>query len=172
MQITGNQFVLFRCQADSDVSCFQGNCNWAQWLLLSRLKGREFDASVANALTISAQNFSSGPGLGVSGGLKSMLSVEGILSPARETMAVATLMYGPLPIQRSLVLGSVNRQDLRPGQCLMEDLQPGLRSFPTLWHTLVAACYGHDAWGFTGSLALKTGICSLVTSFTGTFDLD
>jgi len=72
-------------------------------------------------------------------------------------MAVATLMYGPLPIQKCLVLGSPNRQDLRSWQCLMEDLQPGLESFPTLWHTLVAACYGHDAWGFVGPLVLKTG---------------
>ncbi|KAG0619567.1 hypothetical protein M758_4G148600 [Ceratodon purpureus] len=134
-----------------------GNCNWAQWLLLSRLKGREYDASVANALTISAQNSTSGHELGVSGGLKSMLTADGILSPNRETVAVATLMYGPLPIQKCLVLGSVNRQDLRSWQCFIEDLQPGLQSFPTLWHTLVAACYGHDAWGFVGQLALKSG---------------
>jgi spatacsin len=122
------------------------------------LKGREYDASVANVLTISAQNSTSGHELGVSGGLKAMMAADGILSPSRETMAVTTLIYGPLPIQKCLVLGSVNRQDLRSWQCLMEDLQPGLQSFPTLWHTLVAACYGHDAWGFVGPLALKTGI--------------
>lgn len=161
------------CQADSDVLCVQGNCNWAQWLLLSRLKGREYDASVANALTISAQNSTSVHELGVSGGLKSVLAAEGNSSPNRELMAVATLMYGPLPIQKCLVLGRANRQDLRSWQCLMEDLRPGLESFPSLWHTLGAACYGHDAWGFLGppktgsilSLALQdplTWICAAV----------
>lgn len=49
----------------------------------------------------------------------------------------------------------------------MEDLQPALESFPTLWRTLVAACYGHDAWGFVGPLELKTG-----NILTGSFDVD
>lgn len=135
----------------------QGDCNWAQWLLLSRLKGREYDASVSNALTISTHDSNTLREIGISGGLKSLVAAVESSSPDREIMAVATLMYGPLPIQRSLVLGGANRQDLRPWQCLMEDLQPGLESFSTLWHTLVAACYGHDAWGFVGPYALKTG---------------
>ncbi|XP_024371913.1 uncharacterized protein [Physcomitrium patens] len=133
-----------------------GNCNWAQWLLLSRLKGREYDASVANALTISRKNLVPNHGLGVGGQLKSMME-EGNLLPNREIVAVSTLMYGPLPIQKCLGLGSVNRQELRPWQCFTVDLQPGLQRFPTVWHTLVAACYGHDAWSFVRPLGPKIG---------------
>lgn len=90
-------------------------------------------------------------------GFKAMMAIKGIRVPNREVMAIATLMYGSLPVQKCLVMGSANRQDLRSWQCSMEDLQSGLQSFPTLWHTLVTACYGHDAWSFVGAVRPKSG---------------
>lgn len=72
-------------------------------------------------------------------------SVDDIAEGAGELAALATLMYAPLPIQTCLSSGGVNRHSSASAQCALENLRPSLQHFPTLWRTLVAACFGHDA---------------------------
>lgn len=58
--------------------------------------------------------------------------------------AIATLMYAPVPIQDCLSTGSVDRNRSSSAQCTLENLRPAVQRFPTLWRTLVAACFGQD----------------------------
>lgn len=58
-------------------------------------------------------------------------------------MALATLMYAPIPIEECLSSGSIDRR-CSSAQCTLENLRPALQRFPTLWRTLLAACFGQD----------------------------
>ena len=71
-------------------------------------------------------------------------TVDDIAEGGGELAALATLMYAPTPIQKCLSSGSVNRYSSSSAQCTLENLRPSLQRFPTLWRTLVAACFGHD----------------------------
>lgn len=128
-----------------------GDCQWALWLLFSRIKGREYDASFANARTILAHNFSPGK---LSSGLdvdEFILTVDDMAMVGGETMALCTLMYAPVALEKCLCTGSINRLDGPSWQCTLENLRPGLQRFPTLWRTLVTACFDPDTWYFTTS---------------------
>ncbi|KAL4575265.1 hypothetical protein LXL04_022107 [Taraxacum kok-saghyz] len=118
-----------------------GDCQWAKWLLLSRLKGNEYEASFSNARSIASLNFSPN-NLETSDDI--IHTVDDIAEGAGEMAAIATLIYAPLPIQDCLSTGSVNRNRSSSAQCTLENLRPAMQRFPTLWRTLVAVCFGQD----------------------------
>ncbi|KAK0608267.1 hypothetical protein LWI29_028101 [Acer saccharum] len=122
-----------------------GDCQWARWLLLSRIKGHEYDASFSNARSIMSHNSVSGSNLSVLEIDDIIRTVDDIAEGAGELAALATLMYAPSPIQTCLSSGGVNRHSSSSAQCTLENLRPSLQRFPTLWRTLVAACFGQDA---------------------------
>lgn len=125
--------------------CIQGDCHWAKWLLLSRIKGREYDASFFNARSILSRNNSvPSNNLGILGIEEIIRIVDDIAEGGGEMAALATLMFAPVPIQNCLSSGSVNRHYSSSAQCTLENLRPTLQHFPTLWRTLVAASFGHD----------------------------
>ncbi|KAL7230412.1 hypothetical protein ACSBR2_008822 [Camellia fascicularis] len=117
---------------------------WAKWLLLSRVKGLEYDSSFCNARSITSRNLVPGNNL-------SLLEIDDIvrtvddIAEEGEMAALATLMYAPVPIQDCLSSGTVNRHSSSSAQCTLENLRPALQHFPTLWRTLVAACFGQDS---------------------------
>ncbi|KAJ0041339.1 hypothetical protein Pint_27017 [Pistacia integerrima] len=121
-----------------------GDCHWARWLLLSRIKGREYDASFFNARAIMSHNLISGNNLSVLEIDDIICTVDDIAEGGWEMAALATLMYAPAPIQSCLSSGGVNRRSSSSAQCTLENLRPALQQFPTLWRMLVAACFGHD----------------------------
>ncbi|KAK9064048.1 hypothetical protein SSX86_017920 [Deinandra increscens subsp. villosa] len=121
-----------------------GDCQWAKWLLLSRVKGSEYEASFSNARAIASHNFSSGKTLGTAEIDDIIHTVDDIAEGAGEMAAIATLMYAPVPIQDCLSTGSVDRNRSSSAQCTLENLRPAMQRFPTLWHALVAACFGQD----------------------------
>ncbi|RVW55231.1 hypothetical protein CK203_067014 [Vitis vinifera] len=123
----------------------QGDCHWAKWLLLSRIKGREYDASFLNARSIMSRNSVPSNNLNVLEIEEIIRIVDDIAEGGGEMAALATLMYAPVPIQNCLSSGSVNRHYSSSAQCTLENLRPTLQRFPTLWRTLVAASFGHDA---------------------------
>ncbi|KAL7104527.1 hypothetical protein ACP275_08G250800 [Erythranthe tilingii] len=82
-------------------------------------------------------------------------AVDDIAEGAGEMAALATLMFAPLPLQECLSSGSVNRH-CSSAQCTLENLRPTLQRFPTLWNTLVAACFGQDP--VCSNLVLKTKV--------------
>ncbi|XP_071689848.1 uncharacterized protein [Rutidosis leptorrhynchoides] len=121
-----------------------GDCQWAKWLLLSRVKGNEYEASFSNARAIVSRNFSPGNTLGAVEIDDIIHTVDDIAEGAGELAAIATLMYAPVPIQDCLSTGSVDRNRSSSAQCTLENLRPAMQRFPTLWRTLVAACFGQD----------------------------
>ncbi|XP_076902084.1 uncharacterized protein LOC143556706 isoform X1 [Bidens hawaiensis] len=121
-----------------------GDCQWAKWLLLSRVKGSEYEASFSNARAIASHNFSPGNTLGAVEIDDIIHTVDDIAEGAGEMAAIATLMYAPVPIQDCLSTGSVDRNRSSSAQCTLENLRPAVQRFPTLWRTLVAACFGQD----------------------------
>lgn len=138
-----NKFVL-----DDDTLCSlqeaAEDCQWAKWLILSRIKGREYDASFSNARLIMQPNIIPGDNIGVLEIDEIIRIVDDIAEGGGEMAALATLMHAPVPIQDSLTSGSVNRCYSSSAQCTLENLRHTLQRFPTLWRTLVAACLGQD----------------------------
>ncbi|KZV20985.1 hypothetical protein F511_38482 [Dorcoceras hygrometricum] len=121
----------------------QGDNEWAKWLLLLRVKGKEYDGSFSNARAVALRNF-------VPGSKLSILEVDGIIHTvddiaegAGEMAALATLMFAPIPLQECLSSGSVNRHH-SSAQCTFENLRPALQRFPTLWIKIVAACFEQE----------------------------
>ncbi|KAH8502934.1 hypothetical protein H0E87_014301 [Populus deltoides] len=121
-----------------------GDSQWAKWLLLSRIKGHEYNASFSNARTIMSPNIVSDSNLNVLEIDEIIHTVDDIAEGGGEMAALATLMYAPDPIQNCLSSGSVKRHGSSSAQCTLENLRPTLQRFPTLWRTLVAASFGHD----------------------------
>ncbi|KAF8404468.1 hypothetical protein HHK36_009353 [Tetracentron sinense] len=124
-----------------------GDCQWAKWLLLSRIKGREYDASFSNARSILSHNVVPGNNLSVLEIDEIIRTVDDMAEGGGEIAALATLIYAPAPIQNCLSGGSVIRHCSSSAQCTLENLRPALQRFPTLWRTLVAACFGQDTNG-------------------------
>lgn len=122
----------------------QGDNQWGKWLLFLRVKGHEYDASFSNARSIASRNLVPGNSLSVFEIEDIIRTVDDIAEGAGEMAALATLMYAPIPIQDCLSSGSVKRHSSSSAQCTLENLRPALQRFPTLWRTLVAACFGHD----------------------------
>ncbi|KAG9129276.1 hypothetical protein Leryth_015660 [Lithospermum erythrorhizon] len=118
-----------------------GDTHWAKWLIFQRVKGKEYDASFSNARAIASRD--SRNNLSVLEIDDVIHTVDDIAEGAGEIAALATLMYTPAPIQDCLTSGSVNRQG-GSTQCTLENLRPALQRFPTLWRTLVAACFNQD----------------------------
>ncbi|XP_071914201.1 uncharacterized protein [Coffea arabica] len=122
---------------------FGGDNQWAKLLLFQRVKGKEYEASFCNARAVASHNFLPGNNIGVLDVDDIMRTVDDIAEGAGEMAALATLMYAPVPIQECLSSGSINRH-FSSGQCTLENLRPALQCFPTLWRTLLAACFGQD----------------------------
>ncbi|KAG6556016.1 hypothetical protein Mapa_001956 [Marchantia paleacea] len=134
-----------------------GDCQWALWLLYSRLQRREYDASFANARTILAPTQSPGRRFEVSDLDVFLPTVDDMAEAGGEIMALSTLMFAPVPLQKCLCAGSVSRHSGPSWQCTLENLQPGLQRFPTLWRSLVVTCFGHDTRGSSSGSSLKAG---------------
>lgn len=128
--------------------CFQEGCHWAKWLLFSRIKGFEYDASFCNAHSIFPQNLVPESNLNVVDADDILQTVDDMAEGGGEMAALATLMYAPLPIQKCLCYGSVSRQCGASFQCTLENLRPAFQQFPTLWRTLVSACFGQDTYDY------------------------
>ncbi|KAL0282298.1 UNVERIFIED_CONTAM: hypothetical protein Sangu_2486000 [Sesamum angustifolium] len=126
---------------------------WAKWLLLLRIKGREYDASFSNARAVASRNLIPGNKLTVLETDDIIQAVDDIAEGAGEMAALATLIFAPIPLQDCLSSGSVNRH-CSSAQCTLENLRPALQRFPTLWNTLMAACFGQDPP--CNNLVLKT----------------
>ncbi|KAH7860687.1 hypothetical protein Vadar_016791 [Vaccinium darrowii] len=118
--------------------------HWAKWLILSRVKGLEYDSSFCNSRSITSRNLVPGNSLSILDIDDIIRTVDDIAEGGGEMAALATLMYAPVPIQDCLSSGSVNRHSSSSAQCTLENLRPALQHFPTLWRTLVAACFGQD----------------------------
>ena len=132
----------------------QGDCEWEKWLLLSRVKGHEYDASFSNALSITSRGLVPSTDLGVLGMDEIIRTVDDIAEGGGELAALATLMHAPAPIQNCLSSGAVKRHSNSSFQCTLENLKPTLQCFPTLWRTLVSACFGQDkTFSFLGPRA-------------------
>lgn len=116
---------------------------WAEWLLLQRVKGKEYEASFSNARAVVSHNLIAGNSFGTIELDDIIHTVDDIAEGAGEMAALATLMYAPIPIQNCLSSGSVNRL-YSSVQCTLENLRPFLQRFPTLWRALTAACFGQD----------------------------
>ncbi|MED6158928.1 hypothetical protein PIB30_037567 [Stylosanthes scabra] len=123
------------------------DCQWARWLLLSRVKGCEYEASLANARSIMSHNLVPRSGLSVLDLDEIIRTVDDIAEGGGEMAALATLMHAALPIQSCLNSGGVNMHINSSAQCTLENLRPTLLRFPTLWRTLVGACLGQDTMG-------------------------
>lgn len=122
----------------------QRDSQWAKWLILSRVKGLEYDSSFCNARSIASRNLVPGNSLSILEIDDIIRTVDDIAEGGGEMAALATLMYAPVPIQDCLSSGSVIRHSSSSAQCTLENLRPALQHFPTLWRTLVAACFGQD----------------------------
>ncbi|KAM7262326.1 hypothetical protein ACFE04_021403 [Oxalis oulophora] len=118
-----------------------GDCHWARWLLLSRIKGREYDASFSNVRSITSQNLLHDTNLDMD---EVIHTVDDIAEGGGEMAALATLLYASAPIQNCISCGSVNRIGTTSAQCTLENLRPTLQRSPTLWRTFVSACFGED----------------------------
>jgi spatacsin len=136
--------------------CQQVDCEWARWLLLSRVKGCEYKASLANARSIMSHDLAPRSNLGVLELDEIIRTVDDIAEGGGEMAALATLMHASVPIESCLNSGGVNMQSNSSAQCTLENLRPTLQRFPTLWRTLVGACLGQDTMGLLVPKA-KTG---------------
>ncbi|XP_074295549.1 uncharacterized protein LOC141623336 [Silene latifolia] len=136
-----------------------GDCQWAKWLLFSRTKGHEYDASFSNARALLMRDGESS--LPILDANAIISTVDGIAEAGWVMAALATLMYAPLPIQNCISSGSV-KMNCSSSQCTFENLRPVLQKFPTLWRTLFSACFGQDTnqsvWGSKGRTALSVYI--------------
>lgn len=117
-----------------------------------RIKGKEYETSFSNARAVASRNLIPGNKLTDLETDDIIQAVDDIAEGAGEMAALATLMFAPAPLQECLSSGSVNRQ-CSSTQCTLENLRPALYRFPTLWHTIVAACFGQDS--VYSNLALK-----------------
>lgn len=143
---------LDTCNLAPDKDCIRllkentGDCKWAQWLLFSRIKGYEYEASFSNArwnLSKKMVNNSNPTAVEID---EMLYTVDDMAERIGEMSALATLMYASAPIQKSICTGSVNRSG-SSSQCTLENLAPCLQQFPTLWKTLFSACFGQDEYG-------------------------
>ncbi|XXG85857.1 hypothetical protein AAC387_Pa11g0871 [Persea americana] len=130
-----------------------GDCQWAKWLLLSRIKGCEYEASFSNARSIMSHNIVHNGSLGVQEVHEIICTVDDIAEGGGEMAALATLMYASSPIQQCLSSGSVKRHRSSSAQCTFENLRHGLQQFPTLWRAFVTASIELD--GNSSSLGLN-----------------
>ncbi|GAB2283200.1 hypothetical protein Dimus_017727 [Dionaea muscipula] len=121
-----------------------GDCQWAKWLLFSRVKGREYEASFYNARAIASCGTRSGSDVAGLGTDDILRTVDDIAEGGWLMAALATLMFASFPIQNCLSHGSVNRQCSSSAQCTLENLRPALQQFSTLWRTLLGASLGQD----------------------------
>ncbi|ONK80835.1 uncharacterized protein A4U43_C01F22320 [Asparagus officinalis] len=121
-----------------------GDCQWAKWLLFSRNKRHVYEASLSNARSNLSRRMIHGSNLSVLEFDEIIHTVDDMAEGGGEMAALATLMYAASPMQKCLCAGSVNRQCSFTPQCTLENLRPGLQHFPTLWRTLVNACFGQD----------------------------
>lgn len=135
----------------------QGDCHWAKWLLLSRIKGHEYDASFENTRTILSHTLGQGNNLRDVEVDEIVHTIDDIAEGGGELAALATLMYAPIPIQDCLKSGSVNRHSSSSAQCTLENLRPTLQHFPTLWRNLLNACFGQDTAFRLSASKAKTG---------------
>ncbi|KAM0918673.1 hypothetical protein ACQ4PT_008706 [Festuca glaucescens] len=124
-----------------------GDCKWAQWLLFSRVKGYEYEASFSNARWNLSQKMVNHGNLTAIEIDEILYTVDDMAERIGEMSALATLMYASLPIQKSICTGSVNRNRGLSSQCTLENLGPCLQQFPTLWKTLRSTCFGEDGCG-------------------------
>ncbi|KAL2342976.1 hypothetical protein Fmac_004261 [Flemingia macrophylla] len=120
------------------------DCEWARWLLLSKVKGCEYEASLANARSIMSRNLVPKSDLSVLELDEIIRTVDDIAEGGGEMAALATLMHAAVPIQSCLNSGGVNRHSNSSAQCTLENLRPTFQKFPTLWRMLVGACLGQD----------------------------
>ncbi|CAH9071176.1 unnamed protein product [Cuscuta epithymum] len=120
-----------------------GDNQWARWLLLQRVKGKEFEASFSNACAVASHSSVPSNSVSVMEIHDIIKTVDDIAEGGGEMAALATLMYSPLPIQDCLSSGSVSRHH-SSAQCTLENLKSALQCFPTLWRALVAVCFGQD----------------------------
>lgn len=132
-----------------------GDNEWAKWLLLLRVKGREYDGSFSNARAVALHNLVPGSKLSILEVDDIMHAVDDIAEGAGEMAAIATLMFAPIPLQECLSSGSVNRH-YSSAQCTLENLRPALQRFPTLWIKIVAACFGQEP--SCGNLPIRTQV--------------
>lgn len=125
----------------------QGDCKWAQWLLFSRVKGYEYEASFSNARWNLSQKMVNHGNLTAIEIDEILYTVDDMAERIGEMSALATLMYASPPIQKSICTGSVNRNRGLSSQCTLENLGHCLQQFPTLWKTLRSTCFGQDGYG-------------------------
>ncbi|XBI62667.1 hypothetical protein VPH35_043242 [Triticum aestivum] len=124
-----------------------GDCKWAQWLLFSRVKGYEYEASFSNARWNLSQKMVNHGNLTAIEIDEILYTVDDMAERIGEMSALATLMYASPPIQKSICTGSVNRNRGLSSQCTLENLGHCLQQFPTLWKTLRSTCFGQDGYG-------------------------
>lgn len=124
-----------------------GHCQWAQWLLFSRIKGYEYESSFSNArwnLSQKMVNNSNRTDIEID---EMLYTVDDMAERIGEMSALATLTYASAPIQKSICTGSVSRSRGLSSQCTLENLGPCLQQFPTLRKTLFSAYFGQDEYG-------------------------
>ncbi|RAL44025.1 hypothetical protein DM860_014162 [Cuscuta australis] len=136
-----------------------GDNQHARWLLLQRVKGKEFEASFSNARAVASNSIVPSNSLSVMEVRDIIKTVDDIAEGGCEMAALATLMYSPVPIQDCLISGSVSRNH-KSAQVTLENLRPVLQCFPTLWRALVAACFGQDPTCNVQVPRLKSFACS------------
>lgn len=86
------------------------------------------------------------------------MSVDDIAAAGQGLIALATLMFAPVPLQKCLFVDQkMNSQEGQTWQCTLENLREILQEYPTFWQTLEAASYGQDAWGFYSVRSANTG---------------
>ncbi|GAB2260278.1 hypothetical protein Droror1_Dr00011133 [Drosera rotundifolia] len=129
-----------------------GDCQWAKWLLFSRAKGQEYEASFYNARAIAFSHSQAGSGLASPGTDEIIHTVDDIAEGGWLMAALATLMFAPFPSQNCLSHGSVNRRVSSSAQCTFENLKPVLLQFPTLRRMLLGVSLAQDTtFSFRGS---------------------
>jgi spatacsin len=131
---------------------YQGDCHWAKWLLFSRLKGYEYEASFSNAHWKLLRNLGS-DGSGNFMEIEEKINIIDVMiaEGVGEMAALATLMYATFPIENCLSLETLDR--------------PSLREYPTMRKALISACSDGDHSGSTNASRGKHFIiffCSLV----------
>lgn len=137
----------------------QGRCEWAHWLLLSRVPGEEYGASFANARFISG-HFQNAASPASPASFPATLSE--MAQGGHELRALATLIHAPVPLEDCLDgspeparrhgdplskgLGDPPRpaQDLPSWYCRLTSLTRGLAAYPTLCSLLERACGGGE----------------------------
>ncbi|KAJ0988045.1 hypothetical protein J5N97_006401 [Dioscorea zingiberensis] len=120
------------------------DCQWAKWLLFSRIKGHEYEASFSNARTNSSFHMIRSSNLSALDIDEIICTVDDMAEGGGEMAALATLMHATVPMQKCVCSGSVKWQSSMSYKCTLENLRPGLQQFPTLWRTLVTSCFGQD----------------------------